>query len=510
MKKVALFFPSPFPFHRPWKGVPLSLLAISRALDKEKYKVNIFSQFLNDDLEKDIINQTKDSLCLGITAMTGFQIYDGLRIAKLAKAANPDLPIIWGGWHPSILPGQTLENKYVDFVIKGQGDWAFPELVSCLELKEDPGKIAGIGYKKGAKICFTQERSFEDINTLPSLPYYLVDVEKCLTETEYGQRTLSYISSYGCPFHCGFCVEQVVNKGGWTGLSAGRVVDEWEYLADKYKIDSIAVYDSNFFVDNKRIHDICIGLIKRKVNLKWGNANGRVSQLVNYEPEIWEAMERSGCKMILTGAESGSQTALDLINKQMKVEEITKFTRLCKKYHIKVLYSFLVGLPWSKKYEENRRMVNDEYKRTLSLIDRLLKINKKNRFTYYLFLPYPGAPLFEQAVKLGLKVPLSLAGWSSYLVSPEDGLNMVLKQKWISSKQAREVAMLTQYVFGLMDPTYYPVLRSRVKGKTRKVLFAIAYKIGIILVRIRWKFKYFGVPIDYWFFTLVYKHGGLI
>ena len=95
-------------------------------------------------------------------------------------------------------------------------------------------------------------------------------------------------------------------------------------------------------------------------------------------------------------------------------------------------------------------------------------------------------------------------------MSPEDGLNMVLKQKWISSKQAREVAMLTQYVFGLMDPTYYQVLCSRVKGKTRKVLFAIAYKIGIILVRIRWKFKYFGVPIDYWFFTLVYKHGGLI
>lgn len=509
-KKVVLFFPAPFPYRRPWKGVPLSLLAISRVLDKEKYEVKIISRFLNDNPEKEILAEAKDGLCLGITAMTGFQIYDGLKMAMLVKRANPDLPIIWGGWHPSILPKQTLKNKYVDIVVRGQGDWTFPELVSCLEKSLDLEKVAGIGYKKNNKIIFTNERPLQDINNLPPLPYHLVDVEKCIIGTEYGQRTLPYISSYGCPFHCGFCVEQIVNRGHWIGLEAEKVVSEWEELVKKYKVDSIAVYDSNFFVDKKRVYDICAGLLKKRIKIKWGNANGRIPQLVKYEPEIWEVMKKSGCSMILTGAESGSQIALDLIKKDMKVDEIIQFTKLCQKYQIKILFSFLVGLPWSNKPLENSKFVKEEYKTTLSLIDKLLRICKNNRFTYYLFLPYPGAPLFNRAVKLGLKTPFTLNGWSTYLISPEDAFKTVVKQKWIPLKQAKEVAMLTQYVFGLIDPTYYQVLRSRVSGKINKYLFSIAYKIGRMLVGVRWRFKYFGLPIDYGIFVYFHKYGGLV
>ncbi len=509
-KKVVLFFPAPFPYNRPWKGVPLSLLSLSRFLVNQDYEVKIISRFLNENPEKEALDQLKDGLCLGITAMTGFQIYDGLKIAKIIKNKYPQIPIVWGGWHPSLLPQQTLENKYVDIVVKGQGDWTFPEIISCLENKQDLGKIAGIGYKKKSKLIFTQERPQGNINDLPSLPYDLVEIEKCLIETEYGQRTLPYISSYGCPFHCGFCVEQVINKGHWSGLNAQRVVNEWEELKNKYQIDSISIYDSNFFVDKKRVEEICQNIIKKKLNLKWGNANGRIPQLVEYEPKIWQLMQKSGCRMILVGAESGSQKALDLINKQMKVEQTIKLTKLCKKYHIKVLYSFLVGLPWSKNFEENKKMVNEEHQKTLNLIDQLLTISDKNRFTYYLFLPYPGAPLFKRAVDFGLKVPQSLTGWSNYLLSPEDGLNLAIKQKWVSLKQAKQVAMLTQYIFGLLDFSYYSVLFSRVKGKFKKFLFLTTYQIGRKLALFRWKFKFFNLPIDYWVFSLIYKYGGLI
>ncbi|NQU83432.1 MAG: cobalamin B12-binding domain-containing protein [Parcubacteria group bacterium] len=510
MKKVTLFFPTPFPYFRPWKGVPLSLLAISRVLDKQGYKIKIISRFLSDTPEKEILKEMKDSVCLGISAMTGFQIYDGLKIAHLVKKAYPKIPIVWGGWHPSILPKQTLKDKNVDIVVVGQGDRTFPELVEVLRKGKSLKDVHGIVYKQNGKIITNLPRPLEDINNLPPLPYHLVDIEKCIFGTEYGERTIPYISSYGCPYHCGFCVEQIVNKRKWVAVKAEKVVEEWQDLVKKYNADSIAVYDSNFFVNKERVYDICQGLLKKKVKIKWGNANGRVPQLAKYEPEIWQAMEKSGCSMILTGAESGSQEALDFIDKDMNVEEIAKFTNLCKKYHIKILYSFLVGLPWSKSPKENKKFIDQEYDSTLSLIDRLLKISDRNRFTYYIFLPYPGAPLFKRAVNLGLKTPRTLNEWSTYLMSPEDAFKTSVRQRWITPKQARLTAMLTQYIFGLMDQDTYDVLRLRASAGIKRTIFVLAYRIGLVLVKLRWRFKFFDFPVDYWFFTLVHKYSGLI
>jgi len=509
-KKIVLFFPQPVPYSRSWKGIPLALLAISRILDKEGYQIKIITRYLSDNLEKEIIKEAKDSICLGISAMTGFQIADGLKIAKLIKKKYPKLPIVWGGWHPSILPEQTVKNKYVDIVVKGQGDFTFTELVHALEEKNSLKSIRGIVYKKNGRVINNPDRPLAKIDNLPPLPYHLIDIEKCVFGTEYGQKTIPYISSYGCPYRCGFCVEQVVNKRGWVSVKASTVVKEWEKLVKKYKADSIAVYDSNFFVDKKRVYQICQGLLKKKIKIKWGNTNGRVPQLVKYEPKIWQAMHDSGCSMILTGAESGSQGALNLIEKDMDVDDIVKFTRLCKKYKIKILYSFLVGLPWSKSPRENEKFVASEYQSTLSLIDRLLKINDRNRYTYYVFLPYPGAPLFNRGVKQGLKIPNNLAGWSNYLMSPEDVFNAPINQNWITPKQARMTAMLTQYIFGLMDNDTFEVLKLRAPAGIKRLLFIIAYQIGLTLVKLRWRFRFFGLPFDYRIFILVHKYSGLI
>lgn len=509
-KKVVLFFPSPLPYNRAWKGVPLALLAISRLLDKEGYEVKIITRFTHGSPEKEVILQSKDAICLGISAMTGFQIKDGLKISSLVKKRYPKLPIVWGGWHPSILPIQTVKNKNVDIVVRGQGDVSFYELVKALEGEKKLDDIAGLVYKQKGKVVVNKERRLEDINHLPPLPYHLVDVERCISGTEYGERTLPYISSYGCPHRCGFCVEQIVNKRGWVASNARNLVREWAALVKKYQLDSIAVYDSNFFVDKERVYKICCSLIRQKINIKWGNANGRVPQLVKYEEKIWKVMKESGCAMILTGAESGSQDALDLIEKDMDVGQIAKFTRLCKKYKIKILYSFLVGLPWSKNLHENKKFIDKEYSATLGLIDKLLKISKRNRFTYYVFLPYPGAPLFDRAVKLGLKTPKTLRGWSQYLVSPEDAFNTGINQKWITSSQARMTAMLTQYIFGLMDEDTFDVLKERTKSKFSRIVFIGTYTVAQILVKIRWRLKYFGLPIDYRLFTLVHKYGKLV
>jgi len=509
-KKVVLFFPSPLPYERNWHGVPLALLAISRILDKEKYNIKIYARHLQKNYLSEILNNSHDSVCLGISAMTGFQIKDGLKLAKAFKKKYPHIPIVWGGWHPSILPNQTVKSRYVDIVVRGPGDVTFPALVEALRLKKDLKNIKGITYKIGHKVITNPDREPVDLGLLPPLPYHLVNIEKCLQNTEYGKRTIPYISSYGCPHRCAFCVEEIVNKRRWKPVPAKIVLKEWQNLIKKYKADSVAVYDSNFFVNEQRVTDICQGMINKKMKLNWGNANGRAGQLSRYKDDTWKLMQKTGCAMILTGAESGSQSALDFISKDMNVDELIKFTQKCKQYNIKILYSFLVGLPWSKNPKENDKFVAQEYEATLLLIDKLLLISDRNRYTYYIFLPYPGAPLFIRAVKLGLNYPKSLESWSNYLMSPENAFKETLKQKWISPRDARLTAMLTQYIFGIMDRDTYDMLYPRIKSSLGKISFKIGFSVALALVKLRWRYKYFDLPLDYWFFSIIHRYGGIL
>src|SRR3989338_8672258 len=117
-RTVLLFNPRPHPILRP-TSVPLSLLCISRFLDKDGDNIKIVSGSLYDNYF-DIIRQTAaESIVFGVSSMTGYQIYEGLKASKVAKEANNKIKVVWGGWHPSIYPIQTLENPPIDIVVKG-------------------------------------------------------------------------------------------------------------------------------------------------------------------------------------------------------------------------------------------------------------------------------------------------------------------------------------------------------------------------------------------------------
>ena len=152
--------------------------------------------------------------------------------------------------------------------------------------------------------------------------------------------------------------------------------------------------------------------------------------------------------------------------------------------------------------------IKDEYAKTISLVEKLNGISDSNRFTYYVYLPYPGAPLFDRAVKLGLKIPSSLIGWSNYLLSPEDAFKIITRQKWISPKMAKRVNMLSQYVFALMDKSTIMLIEKLPDGPYKfiyKKIFFLARKIALL----RFKYKFFSLSVDYFIFNWLHKHGKL-
>ena len=124
-KKVVLFQGKASSFDKKIKVAPLALLHISSLLFKNGFEIKIISDVLYNDYIQEILKQCQDSICLGITAMTGSQISEGLTVAKMVKNQYPELPIAWGGWHPSIMPESTVDNPNVDFVIIGQGERKF-------------------------------------------------------------------------------------------------------------------------------------------------------------------------------------------------------------------------------------------------------------------------------------------------------------------------------------------------------------------------------------------------
>src|SRR5499427_4151198 len=159
-KKIVFFVAS---FSSIEATAPLGILAISTPLLNAGYEVCIIDSTITRDYKAAVLREVKDALCLGFSVVTGPMIHETVDIARSVKEWNPDFPIILGGWHPSLLPKQTLEAPYIDYVVKGQGEDAMLELVRQLESHSAPDFVAGIGFKRDRKVVFTPDRPLRNI-----------------------------------------------------------------------------------------------------------------------------------------------------------------------------------------------------------------------------------------------------------------------------------------------------------------------------------------------------------
>src|ERR1700737_4434993 len=112
-KKVIFFFPS---FASTEATAPLGILAVATPLLQAGFSVRLIDSTITPNFKKRVLEEVKDALCLGISLVTGPMIRETVDIARAIKEWNPEFPIILGGWHPSLLPGQTLQAECVDYI----------------------------------------------------------------------------------------------------------------------------------------------------------------------------------------------------------------------------------------------------------------------------------------------------------------------------------------------------------------------------------------------------------
>lgn len=382
--------------------IPLSLLYVAQPLIDCGFEVELIDQRCEKDFFKRVEERlTPGLICVGISCITGPQIDQVIRIAEFIKKTN-DTPVVLGGPHPTLFPEQTLESSLIDYVVIGQGEAPFLELVRRLKTNASKGGLSNIGYRENGRIVI-KRGSAREFN-VRRIPYHLV--------SRYGRpSTLPILSSYGCTHRCTFCVERVLHP-----IYRETPLDDVICMLEdglRLRPQFINFFDDNFLLNKKRVVALFSLCLRKNLDFLW-ICTGRVDAVLSLEEETLRFLKQRGLIGIYFGIESGSPRILKLINKGISPEMVLELNLRLRREGIIPHYSFMAGFPTETE---------KDFKETLNLMQRLKRENpraviwKVNQYT-----PYPGTELFDLAVQNGFKPPKRLEEWSHvYFYSKEYG-----------------------------------------------------------------------------------------
>lgn len=407
--KIILFNPR----SAKWKHrIPNSILQIAASIHNKFDYV-----FVDGNLERDCLNKIKSYLdsnefrYFAVTVMPGMQLKQAIPFSKAVRENYPAVKIIWGGYFASNQSDVSLNSGFVDYIINGPGDEAFPQLIDALENKKNISEIKNLIFRNGNEIIRTAKADLIDQDTLPPLPYDYLNrfypIEKYLGKTFLGRKTAAYHSSVGCPFTCSFCAVVPIYEARWKGKSAQNIFNDLMFLKEKFKIDAVEFHDNNFFVSEKRTVEFSELIRNHKINW-WGE--GRIDTIDKYKDDSLVLMKEAGCKMIFFGAETGNDEILQQMDKggTQSRKQIINFAARLKKFNIIPEYSFVLGLP-----AENERKVYQQINDDIDFIKEIKQVNPETEIIIYVYSPVPteGSELYQQVRKAGFRFPEKLEDW---------------------------------------------------------------------------------------------------
>lgn len=482
MKKnlAILFCPKTEPENM-MKNTPLSLLKVGSELAGAGYEVAIIDERFEEDYQERLRGLLAKAVFFGISVMTGYQIQGAIRASSFVKN-NSDLPVIWGGWHPSILPEETLRNRHIDVVVKGQGEATMRDLANAIKNGADLKYVEGVSYKKGADIIANRCRDFQDVNSFQPIRLDMLDMGRYISANSLGKRAIFWSSSQGCPYKCAFCCTQNVYKRRWSGLRADKLLKQVEALVDRYNIDAVTFAEDNFFVDIKRAEDFCLGLIRNKLKISWVT-DIRIDQANGLSDDFMRLLKESGCSKLYIGAESGDQEVLDLVDKGIKLDDIYSAAAKLDRHHIVTDFFLMVGFPNNPERD---------LKKTIELIRDIKSRHPDHQFTPFIYTPYPGTPLIELAVKKGFKVPDRLEGWVNWSV-------FSISTPWVNKAYLDRVSMYSKCFYPLAFPS------ESLKAKFRKRFMGPVYRILHKLAEFRVRNNFYHFPIEWILIKIFYR-----
>jgi len=408
--------------HETQKKTSLFISPGSKMLSRhEQYQAILkdMNHVIWQDIRETIEKHSPD--VIGLSVMTP-KYGAALNVARLAKKINTNTIIVLGGIHPTIMSEETIKNECVDFVVRGEGEYTFLELMKKIKNgKKDFENVLGISYKKEEKPFHNPDRPLiENLDDLPNPSRHLL-----LDKETYHPNAFSKIfSTRGCPYQCTFCGSNKIWKRKVRFRSPEKVVDEIISVKDDYGSKHFVFEDDSFTIDKNFVNSVCDLLIEQKANVEW-SCETRANLVTD---ELIKKMKKAGCTGIVIGVESGSPRILKKIKKGVTIEEIENAARIIKKNSLLFSAFFMIGFP-----DETE----DDINKTIELMKKI----KPFTAVLSIFTPYPDTEAYGECLNYGL-IPDNI-NWSTfYHQSPE--MHFV---KNITKERFNEIVRHTEKIF---------------------------------------------------------------
>lgn len=322
-------------------------VAFSAQLFNDRFNLQFpfIAKYFDDteDAVNTIIETNPDVLAFGALTST-FQW--GLDVCRAAKKIKPDIKVIFGGVHASAVPDLVLGKPEVDYVVVGEGDVAFPQILAQIENEDYTTPIVNARYKTpDGKIVQGKQGGFiQDLDSLP-MP------DKTIWEdfVRIGDIYL-IMATRGCPYRCSFCFNNFFAKLPEDKESAGKyvrlrsvdhVIEELKHAKARYNIKIVDFQDDVFGTQKKWLREFN-EKYKKEINLPF--------QILTHpkfmDDETGKLLSDAGCKWIQMGVQSmDDDFKKDSLLRYEKTEDIENALKVMHKYGMKVKVDHMFGLP---------------------------------------------------------------------------------------------------------------------------------------------------------------------
>ena len=376
---------------------------IAAFLEENGYPVTILDANALGLQPEQIPSLLADINVAGVTAMTP-TIGSATAIIRCLKKAGPELTVILGGAHATLLPEETLmNNQEMDVIVRGEGEETIIKLLQALEHKQPLGDIPGISYRENGKVVSTPQNTENiDMDSLPFLAYHLLPWDKYRPHPPHGRANpfISIITSRGCPYRCSYCSKPVFGSR-FRAQTPQRVAAEVKYYKERFGVGEIAFYDDVFTLDKKRAYEIADELIKGGVRVHW-TCESRVNLV---DKELLRHIKEAGCYSIAYGIESASQDILDVLDKDVTLEQVAKAVRISQEVGLQTIGYFMLGSP-------------GENVKTIEKTIQFAKDLKLDFAQFAITTPFPGTELYKLYMegREGENIP-----WESFVYAGANG-----------------------------------------------------------------------------------------
>lgn len=404
---------------------------------------------------------------VGITSFT-ISLIDVVLSAQVVRKIMPNVHLCLGGHHPTAFSYESTQLKEFDSVVVGEGEYAFAELIDCIENKKDFTQILGVynreSIKRFANNEFKDRRFLAHMNVPPAYVEEVDDIpppdRNYIKHINYSSivgltgKLATMITTRGCPYKCTFCD---VPYKKYRQRDLEMVMDEIEDCI-KLGYKEFHFYDDLFNITAQKIIDFCIALERRNIKIVWdfrGRVNGVTKESLVYA-------KRVGLRMISFGVETGSDLGMKTLKKGTNIAQVERVFEWCKELGIKTIANYMIGLPHEKSPADVRANV-----------DFLIKLNPDYSQFNILSL-YPHTEVHKDAMKKGFAEE---GKWKKFSLDP---LNYTFKvEHWTEFMTEAELINLQResykrfyfrpkYIWKSLLKTTTPFeFKSKVKGALR-------------------------------------------